>query len=82
MNGLEIAQRYLLQGCSVEVVEGQPQYLGIQGSLVHESKNMLWLSSGGATRLVPKSPNTFLVNGSFCVSGDLIVGRFFDRLVK
>ncbi len=64
------------------MVDGQPQYGGLKGTLIHESKNMLWLSSNGETRLVPKSPNTFLVNRSFVVSGDLLVGRFFDRLVK
>jgi RNase P/RNase MRP subunit p29 len=82
MNSFEMAQRYLLQGCAIEVVEGQPQYRGLQGTLIHESKNMLWLSSDNTTLLVPKSPNTFLVNRSFLVSGDLLVGRFFDRLMK
>jgi RNase P/RNase MRP subunit p29 len=82
MNAFEIAQRYVLLGSSLEVVEGQPQYRGLQGTLIHESRNMLWLSSKGETRLVPKSPNTFLVNGTFVVSGDLLVGRLFDRLVK
>ncbi|MGA1974291.1 MAG: ribonuclease P protein subunit [Conexivisphaerales archaeon] len=82
MNSLDMVRRYVLQGSMVEVVEGQPQYRGIQGTLIHESKNMLWLSSADATRLVPKSPNTFLVDRSFLVSGDLLVGRFFDRLVK
>ena len=82
MTPLELAQRYVLLGSAVEVVEGQPQYRGLQGTIVHESKNMLWLSSNGETRLVPKSPNTFLVNRSVFVSGDLLVGRFFDRLVK
>jgi RNase P/RNase MRP subunit p29 len=82
MNSLEMAQRYLLQGCAVEVVEGQPQYRGLQGTLIYESKNMLWLSTGVSTLLVPKSLNTFLVNRSFVVSGDLLVGRFFDRLMK
>ena len=82
MNAIEIAQRYVLQGSMVEVIDGQPQYRGLQGTLIHESKNMLWLSSGGVTRLVPKPLNTFLFDRSFVVSGDLLVGRFFDRLVK
>ena len=82
MSGLGIVQRYLLQGSHVEVVDGQPQYRGLQGTLIHESKNMLWLSSDDAIRLVPKPLNTFLVDRSFFVSGDLIVGRLFDRLVK
>jgi RNase P/RNase MRP subunit p29 len=82
MNGFELAQRFVLLGSSIEVVEGQPQYEGLRGILINESKNMLWLSLDGETRLVPKSPNTFLVNGSSLVSGDLLVGRFFDRLVK
>ncbi|HVP24028.1 MAG TPA: ribonuclease P protein subunit [Conexivisphaerales archaeon] len=82
MNAVELAQRYVMLGSSIEVIEGQPQYEGLQGTLVHESKNMFWLSSEGVTRLVPKSPNTFLVDRSFVFSGDLLVGRFFDRLVK
>jgi RNase P/RNase MRP subunit p29 len=82
MNGLELAQRCVMLGSAIEVVEGQPQYEGLQGTLVHESRNMLWLSSNGVTRLVPKHLNTFLVDRSFVVSGDLLVGRFFDRLVK
>ena len=82
MNALELAQRYLLLGSNIEVVDGLPQYGGLSGTLIHESKNMLWLSSDGDTIRVPKSPNTFLVNRSFVVSGDLLVGRFFDRLVK
>jgi RNase P/RNase MRP subunit p29 len=82
LNVQELAQRYVLQGSTVEVVDGQPQYKGLQGVLIHESKNMLWLSRGGVTRRVPKPFNTFLVDRTFLVSGDLLVGRFFDRLVK
>jgi RNase P/RNase MRP subunit p29 len=82
MNAAELAKRYVMLGSTIEVVGGQPQYRGLQGTLVHESKNMLWLSANGVTRLIPKSQNTFLVNRSFFFSGDLLVGRFFDRLVK
>jgi RNase P/RNase MRP subunit p29 len=74
--------QHVVLGSTVEVVGGQPQYRGLHGTICNESKNMLWLSSCGTIKGVPKRSNAFLVNGSFFVSGDLLVGRFFDRLVK
>jgi len=82
LSGETEALRHVLLGSKVEVVGGQPQYRGLHGILCNETRNMVWLSHGGRIKSVPKPSNVFLVDDLFLVSGDLLVGRVFDRLVK
>ena len=82
MNAKDLLLQQVLLGSAIEVHGGQPQYRGIKGLLCNETRNMLWLSLSGVTYRVPKSSNKFLVNGTVLVPGDVLVGRFFDRLVK
>lgn len=80
-------ERNILQhefiGLKVKVVESQAEgYIGLQGTVIDESKNMLEIDIGKKRIKIPKAGNTFVFNmmgGPFKVDGNTIRIRSEDR---
>ncbi|MGC9208467.1 MAG: ribonuclease P protein subunit [Nitrososphaeria archaeon] len=52
--------------------------MGIQGTVVYETKNLLYISTEKGIRKVPKKGNTF-INDKGKYLGDKLVGRPWER---
>lgn len=69
----------LLIGDKVKVLS-EP-YAGIEGEIVYETKNMLWIK-GQKLYKVPKKGTKFYIEGRGLVCGDLLIARPWVRVVN
>ena len=70
-------------GLLVKVTKSRAEgYIGVQGTVVDESKNMLVIDTGTKRIKIPKAENTFVFSmerGPFKVDGNMICIRSEDR---
>ena len=71
-------------GLDTQIVESKnPQLIGLNGRVTHETKSMFELQTSKGVKLIAKSSNTwnFKVEGQeIPVSGNKILKRPFDRI--
>jgi ribonuclease P protein subunit POP4 len=76
-----------LIGLEARVVESSdPSYLNLNGKIVYETRNMLFLQTDMKTKMIPKNINKFLFklpDDSQCLINGLdLVGRPEDRIQR
>lgn len=76
--------RHELIGSHIEVVRSScPQYKGIDGVVIGETKNTLVIRTAKGDRTLPKKDNVFQISVDsmrLLVDGSLIIGRPEDRI--
>ncbi len=76
-----------LIGLPARVVESlDPSLVGVEGTIVYETMNTLWIRSGERVKKILKRGTTFLITlpegGKIMVPGDKLVGRPEDRVKR
>lgn len=76
--------RHELVGSHTKVVESScPQYKGIEGAVIGETKNTLVIRTAKGDKTLPKKDNVFEISVDslrVLVDGPLIIGRPEDRI--
>ena len=79
--------RHELIGLGISVTQSlNPLHLGIKGTVVDETRNMLVIASNGKKKYVPKADATYcftLFNGTLVqIDGRQLLGRPVDRIAR
>ena len=76
--------RHELIGMNTQVTEStNPQIIGLNGTIINETKSMFTLYTARETKLIPKIHNTWkfnVGNQEIKIDGSKIQKRSFDRL--
>lgn len=76
--------RHEFIGMDTQVLESSnPQFIGLNGTIINETKSMFTLNTNRGTKLIPKSHSVwkFMINNEkITIDGSKIEKRPFDRL--
>lgn len=79
--------RHEFIGLTVEIVESNHKgFVGIQGKIIDETRNTIWIDTGDTEKVIPKDEVTFLFTlpqgEKVLIDGKFIVARPEDRIKK